>query len=108
MKLGQVVMGIDFAHRDWPKERHSYSNRASIMVVHITADSVIKPMAALDISLQRMTIAGQSEYKVPRNHMNLDNCIDSKNIYGQLPILRNSKPCWNFASLNGLRESCWS
>jgi hypothetical protein len=45
MKLEQVVMGIDFADRGWPKERHSYSSRASIMVVNITADSVIKPMA---------------------------------------------------------------
>jgi hypothetical protein len=93
----QVVMDIDFDHIG-SEERHSYSNRTRIMAEDITAESVIKPIATSDINLQRMTIAEQSDYKVTRNHMNPDNCINSKNIYGQLPTLRNSKPCWNFAS----------
>ena len=51
------------------KEQNSYSNQTSIMVVNITAESVIKLMATLDISLQSMTVAGHSEYKVTRKSM---------------------------------------
>lgn len=101
-ELEQVVMNIDFGHMVFrAKERHSYSNRTSITAVDTTAESVTKPIAALDINLQRMTVAGQSDYKVTRNfrkHMNLDS-INSVDTYDQL--LSNSKPCWNFASLNG-------
>jgi len=94
-------VNIDFNHTLAVKEQHSYSGRTCIVAIDITAGSV-KPIATWeDMNLQRMTVAGQSDYKVTRNHMNLDSCTNSKNIYGQLLILNNSKPCWNSASLNG-------
>lgn len=89
--MEQVATNIDFNHIV-AEEQHSYSDQTYIMAVDITAESV-KPIATLDMNLQRMTITGQSDYKETRNHMNPDNCTNSKNICGQLPILNNSRPC---------------